>query len=60
MKETVLFIPPESFFFSHSGFRIKAPHWVNIVRVRSFWSTFSRIWTEYADLQSKSPYSVRI
>ena len=25
-----------------------------------FWSVFSRIWTEYGDLQSKSPYSVRM
>ena len=25
-----------------------------------FWSTFSRIWTEYGDLQSKSPNSVRM
>ena len=23
-----------------------------------FWSVFSRIWTEYGDLQVKSPYSV--
>ena len=24
------------------------------------WSVFSRIWTEYRDLQSKSPYTVQI
>ena len=27
---------------------------------RFFWSVFSAIWTEYGDLRSKSPYSVRI
>ena len=30
------------------------------VRIRSFWSVFSRIWTEHGDLWSKSLYSVRI
>ena len=25
-----------------------------------FWSAFPRIWTEYEDLWSKSPYSVQI
>ena len=25
-----------------------------------FWSAFSRIWTEYREMQSMSPYSVRI
>ena len=25
-----------------------------------FWSVFFRIWTEYGDLRSESPYSVRI
>ena len=25
-----------------------------------YWSAFSRIWTEYEDLQSKSPYSVQM
>ena len=31
------------------------------VQIRSFfWSVFFCIWTEYGDLRSKSPYSVRI
>ena len=31
------------------------------VQIRSFfWSVFSRIWTEYRDLLSKSQYSVKI
>ena len=34
---------------------------VKSVQIRSFfWSAFSRIWTEYGDLRSKSPYSVQI
>ena len=36
-------------------------HCVKNVQIRSFfWSVFSRIWTEYGDLRSKYPYSVRI
>ena len=35
-------------------------HCVKSVQKQSFlWSLFSRIWTEYGDLQSKYPYSVR-
>ena len=31
------------------------------VQIRGFfWSIFSCIWTEYGDLQSKSPYSAQI
>ena len=31
------------------------------VQIRKFfWSVFSCVWTEYRDLRSKSPYSVRI
>ena len=34
-------------------------HRVKSVQIRSFfWSVFSRIWTEYRDLLSISPYSV--
>ena len=36
-------------------------HCVKSVQIGSFfWSVFSRIWNEYGDLQSKSPYSVQI
>ena len=36
-------------------------HCVKSVQIRSFfWSIFSRIWNEYGDLRSKSPYSVQI
>ena len=36
-------------------------HCVKNVQIRSyFWSVFSCIRTEYGDLRSKSPYSVRI
>ena len=36
-------------------------HWVKSVQILSFfWSVFPCIWTEYVDLNSKSPYSVRI
>ena len=36
-------------------------HCLKSVQIRSFfWSAFSRIWTEYGDLRSNSPYSVRI
>ena len=36
-------------------------HCVKSVRIRSFfWPVFSRIWTEYIDLRSKSPYTDHI
>ena len=36
-------------------------HCVKSVQIGSFfWSLFSRIWTKYRDLRSKSPYSFRI
>ena len=36
-------------------------HCVKSVHIRSyFWSVFSYVRTEYGDLRSKSPYSVRI
>ena len=36
-------------------------HFVKSVQIRSFfWSAFSGIQTEYEDLRSKSPYSIRI
>ena len=36
-------------------------HCVKSVQIRSFlWSLFSRIWTEYEEIRSISPYSVRI
>ena len=36
-------------------------HCMKSVQIRSFsWSIFSCIWTEYGDLRSSSPYSVRI
>ena len=34
--------------------RMKSDH------IRSFWSVFSHIWTEYAEIRSISPYSVEI
>ena len=41
--------------------RLHIPRTVWSVQIRSFfWSVFSRIRTEYEDLRSKSPYSVRI
>ena len=40
---------------------ISAPHCVKSVQIQSiFWSVFSCIRTEYGDLRSKYPYSVRI
>ena len=36
-------------------------HYVISVQIRSFfWSAFSRIWTEYREIRSISPYSVRM
>ena len=36
-------------------------HCLKIVQIRSFlWSVFSSIWTEYGDLRSRSPCSVRM
>ena len=36
-------------------------HCVKSIETRiCFWSVFSRVWTEYGDLQNKSPYSVLI
>ena len=36
-------------------------HCVKSAQIRSyFWSVFSRIWTEYGEIQSISPYSVRM
>ena len=32
----------------------------NCTNMAFFWFVFSRIWTEYEDLRSKSPYSVQI
>ena len=32
----------------------------NLFKYGVFWSILSRIWTEYGDLRSKSPYSVQI
>ena len=60
MKKTILFILLPLFFFAfqfshkNSSLGKKCPF------SEFFWSTFSRIRTEYADLQSKSPYSVRM
>ena len=31
-----------------------------ISKYNLFWSVFSRIWTEYGDFRSKSPYSLQI
>ena len=36
-------------------------HFVKSVQIQSFfWFVFSCIWTEYEDLRSKSPFSIRI
>ena len=35
-------------------------HWVKSIQIQSFfWTAFSCVQTEYGDLQSKYPYSVR-
>ena len=40
---------------------VNTPHCVKSVRIRTFfWSVFSRIQTEYEEIRSISPYSVRI
>ena len=40
---------------------VSASHCVKSVQIRSyFWSVFSRIWTEYGEIQRISPYSVRM
>ena len=55
--------------FSDSYFTMKEQNQITIegcsLRKKSlylhfFWSVFSHIWTEYGNLQSKSPYSVRM
>ena len=44
-----------------STMRTKREHCVKSVQMRSFfWSVFSHIWTEYAEVRSISPYSVRM
>ena len=41
--------------------KLSKRHFVKSFQIRSFfWSIFCFIWTEYGDLLSKSPYSVRI
>ena len=41
--------------------RRNVTHYVKSVQIRSFFrSVFSRIWTEYGDLRSISPHSLRI
>ena len=41
--------------------RTKREHCVKSVQMQSFfWSVFSHIWTEYAEVRSISPYSVRM
>ena len=42
-------------------YKISNCHWVKSVQIRSFlWSVLSRIWTEYGEIRSISPYSVRM
>ena len=46
------------------NFKLNIPvcsHCVKNVKIRSlFWSIFSRIWTEYGEIRSISPYSVQM
>ena len=39
---------------------VGANYCVKSVPIQSFYGPYFRIWTEYGDLQSKSPYFVRI
>ena len=46
-----------SFILENQGYE----HCMKSVQIRSyFWSVFSRIWTEYGEIQSISPYSIRM
>ena len=48
-------------YIEKSNKEFKGIHCVKSVQMRSFfWSLFYRIWTEYGDLRSISPYSVRM
>ena len=54
-----------SFHFLIVSTCIKWEHWEESLRekypnVEFFWSVFSRIWTEYCDLLSKTQYSLQI
>ena len=50
-KEMTFPLRPKIFFFLRRSLRKKYPY------SELFWSVFSRIWTEYEEIQSISPYS---
>ena len=51
-------------YFSHEQSKVFRLHEISIFEKcpysKLFWSAFSRIWTEYGEIRSISPYSVRM
>ena len=61
MLFNVKILVPSPLKIQNKTSEIFTQHCVKSVQIRSFfWSVFSCIWTEYGDLRSKYPYSVRM